>query len=121
MEVTEADLDAEIDKMAKAYQMEAKQIKEMLGDLSYLKKDMLVRKAADFVYDNAKFVEAKAEKKEAAPKKTAAKKTAEKKEETPKKEAAPKKTCAKKPAAKKEAAPKKEAAAKKPAAKKTTK
>lgn len=105
IEATEADLDEEKEKLSSYYGIEKEKISNFVPDED-LKKDIIVRKAVDFVRDNAICQEiseeeaaaeasAKAEKK-AAPKKTAAKKTTTKKAEDGEKEAAPKKTAAKK-------------------------
>ena len=95
-EISDEEMDKEIEVMAKQYQVTTDQIKEMIGvgNLGYLKKDLMVKKAIEFIYENAK-VGAQA-KKPAAKKETAEKKPAAKKEATAKKPAA------KKPAAKKE-------------------
>ena len=77
MEATEEDFEAEIKSMAEAYQMEADKVKELLGEqgAKQVKEDICVRKAADFIVDNAK--EAKA----AAKKTTKKEKAAEEKPE----------------------------------------
>lgn len=56
IEVTEAEYDEEIGKMAEMYQMEAEKVKELLGDKhsAEVKKDIAVRKAVEFVVANAK-------------------------------------------------------------------
>ncbi len=56
IEVTDAEFDEEIAKMAEMYQMEADKVKELLGDKhsEEVKKDVAVRKAVDFVVSNAK-------------------------------------------------------------------
>jgi len=66
LEVTDADIDAEIEKMAAMYGMEADKLKEYVGDAEKesMKKDLLLSKAADFIMDNVK-ERAKAKKKEA--------------------------------------------------------
>lgn len=55
-EVSEAEYDEEIAKMAEMYQMEADKVKELLGDKhsAEVKKDITVRKAVEFVVSNAK-------------------------------------------------------------------
>ena len=55
-EVTDAEYDEEIAKMAEMYQMEADKVKELLGDKhsAEVKKDITVRKAVEFVVANAK-------------------------------------------------------------------
>ena len=77
MEATEEDFEAEVKSMAEAYQMEADKVKELLGEqgAKQVKEDICVRKAADFIVDNAK--EAKA----AAKKTTKKEKAAEEKPE----------------------------------------
>lgn len=102
IEVSEDELNAEYENLAKMYAMDADAVKKAIPADS-LSGELKSKKAVDFVVANATITEAKA----------AAKKTAEKKETA---EKAP----AKKPAAKK-TAEKKETAEKKPAAKKTTK
>ncbi len=131
IEVTEADLDAEKTKLSEHYGIEKEKIANYVPDED-LKKDIIIRKAVDFVRDNAicqeiSEEEAKAEagaKKEAKEeKKPAAKKTATKKTTTKKAdgEEAPKKTTAKKTTAKKAAEKVEgEKAPKKAPAKKTT-
>ncbi|MDD3368896.1 MAG: trigger factor [Lachnospiraceae bacterium] len=73
IEVTDADYDAEVAKMAEQYKMEADKVKELLGEKGKkdIMKDLAVSKAADFVVENAK------EGKAAAKTKKAAKKTEE--------------------------------------------
>ena len=106
VEVTDADIDAECQRLADQYSMKAEDVKKMVP-LEDLKKDLLNQKAAKVIFDSAKAGKAPA-------KKAPAKKT-EKKDEAKAEE--------KKPAAKKTTAKKAEAKTeeKKPAAKKTTK
>lgn len=56
IEATEEDYDKELDAMAEVYQMEASKVKEMLGkkEEKEIKLDLAVRKAAEFVVENAK-------------------------------------------------------------------
>ncbi|MBD5521556.1 MAG: trigger factor [Lachnospiraceae bacterium] len=56
LEVTDEEYDKEIEVMAEAYQMDVDKVKEMLGEreAKNIRKDLLVRKAADFVVENAK-------------------------------------------------------------------
>ena len=56
IEVTDADIDAEVEKMAKAYGMEADKLKEYMGDAEKesMKKDLAITKAVDLVMDNVK-------------------------------------------------------------------
>ena len=55
-EVTEAEYDEEISKMAEMYQMEADKVKELLGEKhsAEVRKDITVRKAVEYVVANAK-------------------------------------------------------------------
>lgn len=57
-EVTEEDIDNEINEMASAYNMEADKLKELLSDndRDNMKKDVQVKKAVEFVTENAKEV-----------------------------------------------------------------
>ena len=63
----DADLDKQVEDMAKQYNMEADKIREMLGEdnLQFMKKDLEMQKAVDFIFDNAviKEPEEKAEEK----------------------------------------------------------
>ena len=97
LEATEDEINAEIDKLAKQYGMEAEQIKKAVP-ADQIAADVTTKKALDLIVDSAKLVEKKAEKK--AAKKSTAKKADDKKAE---KKPAAKKTAAKKPAAKKTA------------------
>lgn len=56
MTATEEELEAELVKMAEAYQMEVDKIKEMLGEqeTEQIKKDIAIQKAVAFVVENAK-------------------------------------------------------------------
>jgi trigger factor len=55
IEASEEEYQEEIKKMAEVYQMEEDKIKEQLGDFEQrsIKEDICVRKAADFVVENA--------------------------------------------------------------------
>ena len=72
---TEEDFEEEVKTMAEIYQMEADKVKELLGEngKKQVLNDICVKKAAEFVVDNAK--------EEKAAKKTAAKKTTKKAKE----------------------------------------
>jgi trigger factor len=63
IEPSEEDVTAEIESMAKAYNMEADKVREILGDqqLEQLKKDLAVQKAVTFVAEQAVEVEAEQE------------------------------------------------------------
>lgn len=72
---TEEDFEEEVKTMAEIYQMEADKVKELLGEngKKQVLDDICVKKAVEFVVDNAK--------EEKAAKKTAAKKTTKKAKE----------------------------------------
>ncbi len=55
LEASDEEVDKEVELMAIPYQLEADKIKEMLGmeNLSFLKQDIKMRKAVDFMYENA--------------------------------------------------------------------
>ena len=95
LEVTDADVDAEIEKMAAAYGMEVDKVKEYIQDAEResMKKDIAIQKAADFIMENVKERAKRPTKKAAADeekepakkttaKKTTAKKTTKKADET---------------------------------------
>ena len=65
LDVTDEEMEAELELMAKQYGTDTAQIKAMIGEdnLGYFKKDMQVKKAIDFVYDNAKITKKRASKK----------------------------------------------------------
>lgn len=114
LKVSAAEKKAEYERLAKEYSMELDKVKAAVTEEA-LERDLLMKKASQFVFDNAK--EGKAPAKKAAPKK----KAEDKAETTEEKKPAVKKAPAKKPAAKKAEGEEKKAPAKKPAAKKTTK
>ena len=60
IEATEEQLDEQIELMAMQYNMEPDQIREALGDenLTYVKGDIKMRNAIQFMFDNAEIVEA---------------------------------------------------------------
>ena len=62
IEATEEDITDEINKMAEAYDMEADNVRKMLGDdeMKTLKTDIAVNKAAEFLFENGTAVEKKA-------------------------------------------------------------
>ena len=128
-EITAEEVEAEINRLAELYKLEVEQVKKFVGGGEELAHDMKMKKASDFVFDNAKVGKAKkpAAKKAAEAKEEVAeeikpaKKTTTKKAAAPKAEAAEKKPAAKKAPAKKAETAEKKPAAKKPAAKKTTK
>ncbi len=56
IQVTDEELEKEIEDMAKMYQMEVDKLKELISDeeKDIMKKDIAVKKAIDFIRDNAK-------------------------------------------------------------------
>lgn len=56
IEVSDADIDAEVEKMAAAYGMEADKLKEYMGDAEKesMKRDLAVTKAVELIMDNVK-------------------------------------------------------------------
>jgi trigger factor len=56
LEVTEEDVDAELNKMAEMYNMTVENIKAALGNLDGIKGDLKVRKAVEFLVENSKTV-----------------------------------------------------------------
>ena len=66
IEVTDADIDAEIEKMADAYGMEADKLREYMGEAekNSMKSDLAITKAVELIMDNVK-ERAKAKKKDA--------------------------------------------------------
>ncbi len=64
IEASEEDFEAEVTKMAEAYQMENDKIKELLGEngKKQMMEDLCVNKAVEFVVENAKETKAKAKK-----------------------------------------------------------
>ena len=108
--VSQEDLEEELKKMAEMYGMELDKVKTLIGENEQetMKDDLKVRKAVDFVTENAKAG------------KPAAKKAPAKKEADGEKKAPAKKAPAKKAPAKKEADGEKKAPAKKTTTKKTT-
>ena len=54
--VTDEEREEELKRMAAQYQMEVDKLKEIIGEdnLGFLTKDLQVKKAIDFIYDNAK-------------------------------------------------------------------
>ena len=56
VEVTDADVEAELETMATMYDMDVEQIKTMIPDLSMLKDDIKSKKTVDMMVDSAKLV-----------------------------------------------------------------
>jgi trigger factor len=54
IEVSDEELNEEIENMAAMYQTTAENIKNMLGNVDLLKEDIKIRKAIDFLVDNSK-------------------------------------------------------------------
>lgn len=56
IEVSQEELEKELEDMAAQYQTTADKIKEMIGveNITFLQKDMKIKKAIEFIYDNAK-------------------------------------------------------------------
>ena len=56
IDVSAEEMEEELKNMAAQYQTTVDQMKEMIGveNLTYLKKDLQIKKAIDFIYDNAK-------------------------------------------------------------------
>ena len=105
IEVTDDEINEEIEKISKAYGVDVEEVKKMVPE-DGLKEDIMVRKAVDLVKAAAKITEKAPEaKEEPKAKKAPAKKTAAKKTTTAKKPAATKKA----PAAKKTEKPAEEA------------
>ncbi|KKK35684.1 trigger factor [Salinicoccus sediminis] len=57
IEVAEADVDAELEKMSEQFGIKVEDIKSTLGDLSMLNEDLKVQKAIDVLVDNRKKAE----------------------------------------------------------------
>ena len=108
--VSQEDLEEELKKMAEMYGMELDKVKTLIGENEQetMKEDLKVRKAVEFVAENAKAG------------KSAAKKAPAKKAEDGEKKAPAKKAPAKKATAKKAEDGEKKAPAKKTTTKKTT-
>lgn len=105
LSVSDEDLEEELKKMAEMYGMELDKVKTLIGENEQetIKEDLKIRKAVEFISENAKAGKAPAKK--APAKKAAAKDTEEKK--APAKKAPAKKTTATKAAAEKKAPAKK--------------
>src|SRR5699024_10182869 len=54
VEVAEADMDAELEKMSEQFGIKVEDIKSTLGDLSMLEEDLKVQKAIDVLVQNRK-------------------------------------------------------------------
>ena len=105
LEVSDAEVEEELKKMADQYKMELDKVKELMGEreLKTMKDDLAVQKAANFLVENVKEVAAKKTAKKTATK-TTAKKTTTKKADAAKDEEKPKKTTTRKTTKKAETA-----------------
>jgi trigger factor len=56
IEVTEEEINKELEEMANMYNLEVEKLKSMLGSLEGLKEDLKLRKAIDFLVENSKVV-----------------------------------------------------------------
>ncbi|RAK21354.1 trigger factor [Anoxybacillus vitaminiphilus] len=56
IEVTEDDVNKELEEMSKMYGIEVESLKNMLGSLEGIKEDLKLRKAIDFLVENSKIV-----------------------------------------------------------------
>jgi trigger factor len=54
IQVTEEEVNEELEKMAKAYNLEVEKLKELLGNLDGVKEDLKWRKTIDFLVENSK-------------------------------------------------------------------
>jgi trigger factor len=54
IQVTEEEINEELEKMAKAYNLEVEKLKELLGNLDGVKEDLKWRKTIDFLVENSK-------------------------------------------------------------------
>ncbi|WP_397539495.1 trigger factor [Rummeliibacillus pycnus] len=57
VEVTEEDINAELEKMSEQFKMDAEQIKSVLGGTSVLEHDVKIRKTVELLVENAKVTE----------------------------------------------------------------
>ncbi len=57
IEVTEEDINAELEKMSEQFKMDAEQIKSILGGTAVLEHDVKIRKTVEFLVENAKVTE----------------------------------------------------------------
>ncbi len=56
IEATQEDIDSEIEKMAKMFQQSSDEVRKTLGDLSFLKYDIVNRKAIEMLLKNSVFI-----------------------------------------------------------------
>ena len=64
IEVSEEDIDKELEKMSSQFNLSVEDIKNTLGNTDIIKNDVRIQKVIDLLRDNAKLVEAKSEDKE---------------------------------------------------------
>ena len=64
IEVSEKDIDKELEKMSSQFNLSVEDIKNTLGNTDIIKNDVRIQKVIDLLRDNAKLVEAKSEDKE---------------------------------------------------------
>ena len=64
IEVSEEDIDKELEKMSSQFNLSVEDIKNTLGNTDIIKNDVRIQKVNDLLRDNAKLVEAKSEDKE---------------------------------------------------------
>ena len=64
IEVSEEDIDRELEKMSSQFNLSVEDIKNTLGNTDIIKNDVRIQKVIDLLRDNAKLVEAKSEDKE---------------------------------------------------------
>ena len=57
IEVTEEDINAELEKMSAQFGMDVEQIKTTLGGTSVLENDIRIQKTVEFLVENAKITE----------------------------------------------------------------
>lgn len=56
IEVSEEEINAELENMSTMYGVSADQLKQMLGGIDGVKEDLKIRKAIDFLVENSKSV-----------------------------------------------------------------
>lgn len=63
VEVTDEDLNKELERMAEMYKSDVTKVREMIGEesIDFFKKDIILTKVMDLLYDNAKINKVKAE------------------------------------------------------------
>ncbi|HDA0771533.1 TPA: trigger factor, partial [Staphylococcus aureus] len=57
IEATDEDIDKELEKMSKQFNISVEDIKNTLGNTDIIKNDVRIQKVIDLLRDNAKFVE----------------------------------------------------------------